>query len=110
VDENAPATPLGLLLLVTRISVPVRWLPESPSGSSCMMRVSTLTARRRRPLSPATCLPIHSRRVLDAACHMPLRSTAVRIVYHINGTEVVLVLCVGARRDDEVYEAATRRA
>jgi mRNA interferase RelE/StbE len=33
----------------------------------------------------------------------------VRIVYRINGAEIVLVLCIGARRDDEVYVAATRR-
>jgi len=39
-----------------------------------------------------------------------LRTGDVRIVYRINGAEIVLVLCVGARRDDEVYEAATRRA
>ncbi|MFA0995785.1 MULTISPECIES: type II toxin-antitoxin system RelE family toxin [Pseudomonas syringae group] len=39
-----------------------------------------------------------------------IRTGDVRIVYRINGTEIVLVLCVGARRDDEVYEAAYRRA
>lgn len=38
-----------------------------------------------------------------------IRTGDVRIVYRINGTEIVLVLCVGARRDDEVYEAAIRR-
>lgn len=38
-----------------------------------------------------------------------LRTGVVRIVYRINGTEIVLILCVGARRDDEVYEAATKR-
>lgn len=38
-----------------------------------------------------------------------IRTGDVRIVYRINGTEIVLVLCVGARRDDEVYEAAYRR-
>ncbi|HEF4760764.1 TPA: type II toxin-antitoxin system RelE/ParE family toxin [Pseudomonas putida] len=38
-----------------------------------------------------------------------VRTGDVRIVYRINGTEIVLVLCVGARRDDEVYEAAYRR-
>lgn len=38
-----------------------------------------------------------------------VRTGDVRIVYRINGSEIVLILCVGARRDDEVYEAATRR-
>ncbi|WP_080269560.1 type II toxin-antitoxin system RelE family toxin [Pseudomonas syringae] len=38
-----------------------------------------------------------------------IRTGDVRIVYRINGTEIVLVLCVGARRDDEVYEAAYQR-
>ncbi|MFK3724037.1 type II toxin-antitoxin system RelE/ParE family toxin [Pseudomonas monteilii] len=38
-----------------------------------------------------------------------IRTGDVRIVYRIRGNEIVLVLCVGARRDDEVYEAATRR-
>lgn len=38
-----------------------------------------------------------------------LHTGDVRIVYRINGTEIILVLCVGARRDDEVYESATRR-
>lgn len=38
-----------------------------------------------------------------------IRTGDVRIVYRINGTEIVLVICVGARRDDEVYEAASRR-
>ncbi|KPC27946.1 Plasmid stabilization system [Pseudomonas syringae pv. cilantro] len=37
------------------------------------------------------------------------RTGDVRIIYHVNGTEIVLVLCVGARRDDEFYEAAYRR-
>ncbi|HLD65783.1 MAG TPA: type II toxin-antitoxin system RelE/ParE family toxin [Pseudomonas sp.] len=38
-----------------------------------------------------------------------VRTGDVRIVYRISGTEIVLILCVGARRDDEVYEAATGR-
>ncbi|HKS13234.1 MAG TPA: type II toxin-antitoxin system RelE/ParE family toxin [Pseudomonas sp.] len=38
-----------------------------------------------------------------------IRTGDVRIVYRINGTEIILVICVGARRDDEVYEAANRR-
>ena len=38
-----------------------------------------------------------------------VRTGDVRIVYRINGTEIVLILCVVARRDDEVYVAATRR-
>ncbi|GLO55799.1 hypothetical protein PPUJ20066_18350 [Pseudomonas putida] len=38
-----------------------------------------------------------------------IRTGDVRIVYRINGTEIVLVLCIGARRDDEVYEAAYKR-
>jgi len=32
----------------------------------------------------------------------------VRIVYRINSTEIILV-CVGARRDDEVYDAAVKK-
>jgi mRNA interferase RelE/StbE len=43
------------------------------------------------------------------AGHRRIRTGDVRIVYRINGTEVVLVLCVGARRDDEVYKAAAQR-
>ena len=38
-----------------------------------------------------------------------IRTGDVRIVYRINGTEIALVLCVGARRDDEVYETAVHR-
>lgn len=38
-----------------------------------------------------------------------IRTGDVRIVYRIDGSEIVLVLCVGARRDDEVYISATRR-
>lgn len=38
-----------------------------------------------------------------------IRTGDVRIVYRVDGTEIVLVLCVGARRDDEVYEMACRR-
>ena len=38
-----------------------------------------------------------------------IRTGDVRIVYRIKGSEIILVICVGARRDDEVYEAATRR-
>lgn len=38
-----------------------------------------------------------------------IRTGDVRIVYRINGTEIILILCVGARRDDEVYDSATRR-
>ncbi|MEK1939753.1 MAG: type II toxin-antitoxin system RelE/ParE family toxin [Pseudomonas sp.] len=38
-----------------------------------------------------------------------VRTGDVRIVYRIDGTTIVLVLCVGARRDEEVYDAATKR-
>ncbi|MBB4863181.1 mRNA interferase RelE/StbE [Pseudomonas nitritireducens] len=38
-----------------------------------------------------------------------IRTGDVRIVYRINGTEIVLILCIGARRDDEVHIAATNR-
>lgn len=38
-----------------------------------------------------------------------LRVGDVRIVYRINGTEIVLVVCVGPRRNDEVYETVNKR-
>lgn len=38
-----------------------------------------------------------------------IRTGEVRIVYRIQGSEIVFVLCVGARRDDEVYESAVQR-
>ena len=38
-----------------------------------------------------------------------IRTGDVRIVYRIQGTEIVVVLCVGARRSDEVYETAKQR-
>lgn len=38
-----------------------------------------------------------------------IRTGDVRIVYRVNGTEIVLVLCGGARRDEEVYDSATKR-
>jgi len=38
-----------------------------------------------------------------------IRTGEVRIVYRIQGSEIVVVLCVGARRDDEVYESAVQR-
>jgi len=38
-----------------------------------------------------------------------IRTGDVRIIYRIDGTEIVLILCVGARRNDEVYVAATSR-
>lgn len=38
-----------------------------------------------------------------------IRTGDIRIIYRIEGNEIVLVVCVGARRDDEVYEAASRR-
>ncbi|WP_459207740.1 type II toxin-antitoxin system RelE family toxin [Pseudomonas sp. MLB6B] len=38
-----------------------------------------------------------------------IRTGEVRIVYRIQGSEIVVVLCVGARRDDEVYENAVQR-
>lgn len=43
------------------------------------------------------------------AGHRRIRTGDVRIVYRIEGNEIVLVLCLGSRRDDEVYEAANRR-
>lgn len=43
------------------------------------------------------------------AGHRRVRTGDVRIVYRVDGNTIVLVLCVGARRDDEVYEAATSR-
>ncbi|NQD73182.1 type II toxin-antitoxin system RelE/ParE family toxin [Pseudomonas sp. CrR7] len=38
-----------------------------------------------------------------------IRTGDVRIAYRIQGTEIVVVLCAGARRDDEVYETAVLR-
>jgi len=43
------------------------------------------------------------------AGHRRIRTGDIRIVYRIEGNEIVLVLCLGARRDDEVYDAANRR-
>lgn len=43
------------------------------------------------------------------AGHRRIRTGDIRIIYRIEGNEIVLVLCLGARRDDEVYEAAYRR-
>lgn len=45
----------------------------------------------------------------ELAGYRRVRTGDVRVVYRINGTEIVLVLCVGARRDDEVYTSATKR-
>lgn len=38
-----------------------------------------------------------------------IRTGDIRIIYRIDGDIIVLVLCVGARRDEEVYESATKR-
>lgn len=38
-----------------------------------------------------------------------IRTGDVRVVYRVDGEEIVVVLCIGARRDDEVYGAAVRR-
>ncbi|MFJ4066248.1 type II toxin-antitoxin system RelE/ParE family toxin [Pseudomonas sp. NPDC089996] len=38
-----------------------------------------------------------------------IRTGDVRIVYRIQGSEIVVVLCVGARRDNEAYQAAVKR-
>ncbi|MDZ5605277.1 type II toxin-antitoxin system RelE/ParE family toxin [Pseudomonas sp. RP23018S] len=43
------------------------------------------------------------------AGHRRIRTGNLRIVYKVVGTEIILIVCVGARRDDEVYETATRR-
>ncbi|HCE7248472.1 TPA: type II toxin-antitoxin system RelE/ParE family toxin [Pseudomonas aeruginosa] len=43
------------------------------------------------------------------AGHRRIRTGDVRIVYRVEGTEIVVVLCVGARRDDEVYQSANKR-
>jgi len=43
------------------------------------------------------------------AGHRRIRTGDIRIVYRIEGNEIVLVLCLGARRNDEVYETANRR-
>lgn len=43
------------------------------------------------------------------AGHRRIRTSDVRIVYRVNGTEIILVVCVGAQRDDEVYDAAVKR-
>jgi mRNA interferase RelE/StbE len=37
-----------------------------------------------------------------------IRTGDVLIVYRINGTEIILVVCVGTQRDDKVYEAAVK--
>jgi mRNA interferase RelE/StbE len=38
-----------------------------------------------------------------------IRTGDVRMVSRINDTEIIVVVCVGARRDDEVYDAAVKR-
>lgn len=38
-----------------------------------------------------------------------IRTGDVRIVYRIEGTKVVVVLCVGPRRDNEVYGTVSSR-
>ena len=38
-----------------------------------------------------------------------IRTGDLRIVYRIQGTRILLVLCAGARRDDEVYGLAIKR-
>ena len=39
-----------------------------------------------------------------------IRTQDIRIVYHVDGKKVeVLIIAVGARRDSEVYASATRR-
>ncbi|MFK3816777.1 type II toxin-antitoxin system RelE/ParE family toxin [Pseudomonas sp. NPDC089407] len=43
------------------------------------------------------------------AGHRRIRTGDIRIVYRIEGNEIVLVLCLGARQNDEVYETANRR-
>jgi len=43
------------------------------------------------------------------AGHRRIRTGDIRIVYRIEGNEIVLILCLGARRDDDVYDAANRR-
>ncbi|RRV40871.1 type II toxin-antitoxin system RelE/ParE family toxin [Pseudomonas sp. o96-267] len=43
------------------------------------------------------------------AGHRRIRIGDVRIVYKIQGNQIVLLLCIGARRDDEVYETANKR-
>ncbi|MBK4992345.1 type II toxin-antitoxin system RelE/ParE family toxin [Pseudomonas sp. S37] len=43
------------------------------------------------------------------AGHRRIRTGDIRIVYRIEGSEIVLILCLGARRNDEVYETANRR-
>lgn len=45
----------------------------------------------------------------DLAGCRRIRTGDVRIVYRIDGTEIVVVLCVGARRDDEVYDTTLDR-
>jgi len=38
-----------------------------------------------------------------------IRTGDLRIIYKVVGTEIALLVCVGTRRDDETYGAATRR-
>lgn len=39
-----------------------------------------------------------------------IRTQDIRIVYHVNGKKIeVLIIAVGARRDSEVYENASKR-
>lgn len=38
-----------------------------------------------------------------------MRTGDIRIVYRVEGTQIVVILCVGARRDDEVYDTAAGR-
>jgi mRNA interferase RelE/StbE len=47
----------------------------------------------------------------DLAGYRRLRTGQTRIVYRVDGARIeVLVIAVGQRRDDEVYESAERRA
>ena len=44
------------------------------------------------------------------ASYRRIRTQDIRIVYHVDGKRIeVLIIAVGARRDSEVYATATRR-
>ncbi|NWB44868.1 type II toxin-antitoxin system RelE family toxin [Pseudomonas gingeri] len=38
-----------------------------------------------------------------------IRTGDLRIIYKVVGTEIILIVCAGARRNDDVYETATDR-
>ena len=94
----------------------LEYLPEALDGSQRLLVLKAIKKVQQNPL-PAEengygkTLGNHSRTNLAGFLKIKLRASGLRVVYQLRRTETeMLVIVIGVRADEEVYEIAQKRS